>query len=333
MSIYGFLILNTEKKITHNMIKGVSRMLLGTIIYDHSMDGFIDIVKDIKNMLEIRNINIGIEEECNEQEHVIKMYSVSNNNKDNINIRNSMNLYLSMNVYNILSQSFADEQLKEYISEKYYFLNNKEINYLTFKIVEVLNCDKTFIEKKGISYINKKNDTITDILNCIGESSEFNLKGYITFRKELIYKRFIEICDSVIEDYIVDKEYKEFVKLLKYFVSTQQPTISEVNIIVKGNNKYDILNKKGEDITQKLIKKLAINEEDIYGKIDVCDILISGLITNVPKRIVIHRYNHNKDDELINTVRDIFMEKVAFCSGCEFCSIKNKNILRTIDRV
>lgn len=333
MSIYGFLILNTEKKITHNMIKGVSRMLLSTIIYDHSMDEFMYIIRDIKNMLQIKGINIGIEEKFDEKEHVVKIYSVYNNEKDNNNIKNSLNLYLSMSIYGILSKEFVNERLNDYIIGKYYFLNNKEINYLICKIDQTLNSDKTFIEKKGVNYINTKNDTLLDILNCINESEDFNLNGFVTFRKQRIYGKFIDISNSIIEDYIVEKEYKEFIKLIKYFVNTQQPVISEVNIIIKGNNEYDILNKRGEDISHELIKKLTIKEEDIHGSIDFSDLIISGLITNVPKRIVIHRYDSNKNDELINTIKDIFMEKVAFCNGCEFCCSYNKNIERTIDRV
>ena len=40
-----------------------------------------------------------------------------------------------------------------------------------------------------------------------------------------------QIIDKVIEMYTVEKEYGEFVKLLKYFVDMQESKIDEINII------------------------------------------------------------------------------------------------------
>ena len=41
-----------------------------------------------------------------------------------------------------------------------------------------------------------------------------------------------EIIDKVIEGYMVEKEYKEFIKLLKYFVDIQESKIDLINIVI-----------------------------------------------------------------------------------------------------
>ena len=40
-----------------------------------------------------------------------------------------------------------------------------------------------------------------------------------------------EIIDKVVEEYMVEKEYREFVKLLKYFVDIQESKIEKLIFI------------------------------------------------------------------------------------------------------
>ncbi|SHK22911.1 putative sporulation protein YtxC [Hathewaya proteolytica DSM 3090] len=296
-------------------------MLLDTIIYDHSMDEFIDIIKDVKSMLQVKKINVGIEEKVEDGSHIVKIYSVTDNEEENNSIRRSINLYLSMEIYYIMSKLYTESILKQFLMEKYFFLNKKEINYLIGRADETLNCDKIIIEPKGINYINRKNQIITQILNCLNDNREFNINGFITFRKNEVYNEFKDITDELVEDFIVEKEYKEFIKLLRYFVTMQECKISELNIIVTKDKNYYLLNKKGEDIRDDIIGQLPLKDKKISGIINESDLIIGGLITNVPKRIVIHGCDNNHDDELINTIKDIFIDRVAFCHGCEFCRI------------
>lgn len=41
------------------------------------------------------------------------------------------------------------------------------------------------------------------------------------------------VIDKVVERYMVEKEYDEFINLLKYFVDIQENKIDEVNVIIK----------------------------------------------------------------------------------------------------
>ncbi len=41
------------------------------------------------------------------------------------------------------------------------------------------------------------------------------------------------IIDRIIENYIIDKEYEEFIRLLKYFVNIQDSKLQEVNLTIQ----------------------------------------------------------------------------------------------------
>lgn len=298
-------------------------MLLLTIIYDNSMEDFINEINEIKNLFKVKDIKLGISENLENDIHVVKVYSADE--KCDSSLKNTFNLYMSMSLYNIMVKKFYNEKLKDFIIDKYFFFKDSEVNYLVKKVYETLNSDKIIMEKNGLYFINKKNDILQEIINCIKEVNEFNINGFIRFRTSKIEKSFFEITEEVVQNYISEKEYKEFIKLLKYFVQLQESKIDEVNIIIGDKGKYYIKNKQGKDIFNELVNELE--ETSFSGTVSIEDIIISGLITNVPKRIVIHNYDKYSYNEFINTIKDVFVERVAFCTGCPFCK-KNKDSIK-----
>ena len=121
--------------------------------------------------------------------------------------------------------------------------------------------------------------------------------------------KYIEcIIDKVVEDYMIEKEYNEFIKLLKYFVDIQDCKLEEVNIIVQRNGSYEVKDSKGLDIFKDFLNEITDMAEE--GIINIEDIIISGLITNAPKKIKIYNEEHCINKEFIQTIKSVFGERV-----------------------
>ena len=69
--------------------------------------------------------------------------------------------------------------------------------------------------------MNKMNSIIEKIKIVLEENSEINIDGFIRFRMKELREDVDSIVNNIIESYMVEKEYQEFVKLLKYFVDIQ----------------------------------------------------------------------------------------------------------------
>jgi hypothetical protein len=59
------------------------------------------------------------------------------------------------------------------------------------------------------------------------------------------------------------------------------------------------------------------------------DMLISALITNAPKKISIHGIENDKVNELVETIKSIFLERIFICPGCVRCDEIQGNNLKT----
>ena len=81
----------------------------------------------------------------------------------------------------------------------------------------------------------------------------------------------------------------------------------------------------GNDIFNEFMKELAECKVDTEAKME--DIIISGLITNAPKQVIIHHKENCLNTEFIDTIVNVFGDRVFYCAGCANCeSTKLKNI-------
>lgn len=298
-------------------------MLILTLIYSSKWESINENLKEIQDLLSLKNIEIRYCENNEGKTVFLKVYS-----KDasvGARAKRMFTIYLSNYLYKLSSEEFYNKYLEKVINDSYFFMDKKEIKKIRSMIKEVIINEGYLIDESSIYYMNRKNEITSKIVEFIQNNDEFNLDGFMTFRIKEFLPNYEKMVDKIIEKYMVQKEYSEFVKLLKYFVDIQDYKIDEVNIVIDKEGNYKILNKKGEDILSEFL--IDLSNTKFSGIVAMDDIIISGLITNVPKRIVIHGSNNCKNKELIQTIKNVFLERVAFCNNCSFCN-KETNPLK-----
>jgi putative sporulation protein YtxC len=161
------------------------------------------------------------------------------------------------------------------------------------------------------------------LLEYFDESNKIILDGFINFRLKDFKNDLEDIVDRAVDDYLMEKEYKEFLRLLKYFVDIQEPKFDMIHIIAGvKENEYSILNEDENEITNECMKDFI---NDIPGgELNFDDLLVSTLITLAPKLITIHGVSSFKNKELLETIKNVFANRVLMCNGCGLC---NKNLL------
>lgn len=155
------------------------------------------------------------------------------------------------------------------------------------------------------------------LLDYFNEYSVASVDGLVTFRLSEYEKILKRASDKLLDIYLTQREYEEFVELLKYFVGVQNNRPSVVHLIVHSEGMYSILNEKNEDITKDCIEDFV--DADEVSKENYDDLLISILITLAPLRLVIHNESSIKNRELFNTLKSVF-GPIEYCSGCMFCN-------------
>jgi putative sporulation protein YtxC len=285
-------------------------MLMLTLVCDDDESELVNEIAQIKSYFKDKNIVIGFSESISGNTHFIKIFcSDDDYNKRTIN---TFNLYIANILYKMVIKKFKNRELYEIISDTYFFLKNDEISDVIELSMKALKGEGTIIDERNVYCINRKNNIIEKIVQCIKENSEINIKGFITFRMKELLEDLEAIVDKVIEGYMIEKEYSEFIRLLKYFVEVQESKIEEINIIVESDGRYKIQDKSGNDIFDEFLGELCDNR--LKNKASMDDMIISGLIANSPEVIKIHCVENCRNKELIETIKGVFVNRVIFCS-------------------
>jgi len=226
-----------------------------------------------------------------------------------------------------ISNGLADYIIEEYeeklilriINGNYCYFNSiekKEILRLALSIIK--NDDKIFLN--SLFHIRRRNIIIRKLVDYFESSNKVILDGFVNFRLKDYIKDLEEIVDKAVDDFLTEREYREFIRLLRYFVDIQEPKFSVIHVLVGYDNKYVLLDQNKNEITNECIEEFMNDIPE--GEINYDDLLVSSLITMAPKKVIIHSANSFRNKELLETIKNVFWGKAVICSECELCMIK-----------
>lgn len=148
------------------------------------------------------------------------------------------------------------------------------------------------------------------------EHPTVNIQGLLQFRLQSYLEELREVLEYAMDEYLMDKQYQEFISLLKYFVFIQETKIPEAHLMHKGGNEFVILNEQMKPITADDIDE-TLSVEWLDSDFNFEDLIVSTLITVAPQRIYIH--TREPDVPVIRTIVQIFEERAKICNYCRVC--------------
>lgn len=227
-------------------------------------------------------------------------------------------LFLSY-ICNILASMvldiFEESIIKKILSREYFYFDTIEKRQIMENIQEQLLDLSDDVNNRGDLLFDKFYDFLEN-------NSKLYLKGFMTFRQKPYIGELEKLIDTAVNQYLIEKEYTEFVSLLKLYVNSEGTKTDFVHLIYTQNEPILLDSKKNiiqTDINLTNAKYLS----DI--NFSSCDMILNTLLNIIPEKIYIHLVN-DELDEFITTLQLIFEKRVHICKDCAICAIyKRKN--------
>lgn len=234
---------------------------------------------------------------------------------DNKKFIHEVSCILSCLVIDELEETF----LKKIILKNYFYFNYDERKHILDMCFDVFADDfNTYFDKKYNCLIN-------DFENYLTINKSIVLTGFINFRIKDYMAILEDIADESVNTFIIEKEYLEFVSLLKMYINSQHSTCETVHLIY--NNENSILldqNKNIINISDDIFKAKYLSDITFSSN----DYALNSLLTLIPKKIYIHLID-NIVDEFIHTLGLIFEDRVEICTDCNICKLYKNNKIKT----
>lgn len=212
---------------------------------------------------------------------------------------------------------WEEELVKTRLEKKYRRLTAAEKWLIYNKALDFL---KRCNENESLNMLmrfGRKNKIAHRIFDHLENHDILVIDGFINFclRDYLTEIKFaIELACEEMKN---EKEYNEFIKLLRYFVDSQTPRVFEVNLMVKEAGLFNIWDGEGRSIDEKYIKYYL--DDILVDNVNIDDVLVSILITIAPRRLVLHSHGNLPDTEPIKVIKKVFRDRIITCPGCERC--------------
>ena len=230
---------------------------------------------------------------------------------DNKKFVHEVSCILSCLVIDELEASF----LKMILLKNYFYFNSTEMKHILELCYEIFSDDFN-------TYFDKKHNLLIDSFeNYLITNKSIILTGFINFRIKNYMTILEDVVDEAVNSFVVEKEYLEFISLLKMYVNSQNSNCDVVHLIYNKNNSTLLDKDKNQiNVSDDIFKAKYLSDISFSSN----DYALNTLLTLVPKKIHIHLID-NCIDEFIHTISLIFENRVEICTDCSICKIYKNN--------
>ena len=203
-----------------------------------------------------------------------------------------------------IMEFYEEKVITRIVNSNYFYFDEYE------KKIILDNCR----EYSKMELENKKEKLYVAVKEYLKENRAIVLDGMVNFRIKEYIKILDNIVDMSVNQYIIEKEYTEFINLLKIYVNQSEPGVKLLHLIYMN----------GESILLDEEKNMVSLSENIFNAKYLSDITFSSndfalntLLSMLPQKLEIHLID--EEDEFINTLKLIFEDRIYICKDCNIC--------------
>ena len=215
------------------------------------------------------------------------------------------------NISTILSYTVIDfyepSIIKNLIDSNYFYFSSSERR-------EIYNLCLNNVDFTGsLDIISSISDSFFSYLS---NEHSLILDGFVNFRLHFYIKSLDSIVDMCVNKFIIDREYHEFISLLKLYISSSDSTCDVIHLIYK--NEESVLLDSSKNV---ISLDNSINSFKYLSDISFSsnDFALNTILSLLPKKLYIHIID--KEDDFINTLKLIFDDRVFVCNDCNICNL------------
>lgn len=224
---------------------------------------------------------------------------------------------LSKALTEVIIEHYEIKLLKKIAKANFFYLSDRERNSVLDNAVKLLSEEK-LMQPGGFYKATRRSKIMRCILEYLEAENEINIEGFLNFRLSAYINELNETIERALEIFVAEREYNEFIKLLRYFVEIQECKLDTVHLCQSKDGRYLLYDENRNGISSEYFDEFR--SEILDDTLNYDDLLISTLITISPKRITIHNIDSFKNRELVQTIMNVFTERITICSKCDLCS-------------
>ena len=199
--------------------------------------------------------------------------------------------------------------VKHILNSNYFYFSDIEQQ----KIFEIVN---NYLYNGELEEVKLRKDSIKiSCINYFANSKTAILDGFVNFRITDYIKILDYVVDLAVNKFVIDREYNEFIDLLKCYINSKDYGTTLVHLIYQSQESTlldefkSIIKLENSVLNSKFLSDISFSSNDYT---------LNSLLTLLPQKIYIHIID-GIEDEFINTLKLIFDNRIFICNDCTIC--------------
>lgn len=203
----------------------------------------------------------------------------------------------------LIFDEFEYDFLRKITLQNYFYFDSIETN----KVIRI--CEDILCDSDEFSFENRYNILFDNFYEYISTNNKLYLNGFLFFQNKKYLKYLEDTVDLAVNKFIIEREYLEFISLLKIYINSHSSAINLVRLYYNSSKptlfdeNNNIIDVKDDSFDMKYLSDISFSSNDY---------ILNALLTLIPKKIVVHLSDSSVDD-FINTLSLIFENRITIC--------------------
>jgi len=162
----------------------------------------------------------------------------------------------------------------------------------------------------------RKHALVKAILEFLDSHNRLNIEGFLNFRANLYKCELKKQIAQAVNNYLLDQEHEEFVRLLKRFLAKQRKVYDILHLVLTEKGEAVFYDDCGRNLNKDCF-------EDKWIQLEMHeDFLIGSILKCAPHSLVIHRQAEHYTG-MVRIIGEVFEDRMSFCQGCNLCTLND----------
>jgi putative sporulation protein YtxC len=225
----------------------------------------------------------------------------------------SFSYFLSELITEVILEFYEEKLIYQILNYNYFYFDEYEKIQICNNCISTIENDYIEIQENKEN-INRKQIIQKALLSFIQENKSMILDGFINFRLKEYMSYLDNIVDTAVNQFVIEKEYNEFVNLLKIYIDSKPAECDILHLIyINGESILLDADKNIVSVSENILNSKYLSDISFSSN----DFALNTLLTLLPAKVEMHVIGI--EDEFIDTIKQIFEGRVSVCKDCNIC--------------